>query len=199
MDTQLHALQKKYIPVALIKIGFVQTHAQSIVFGPGTHGSNRAIDLTIKQGIMIIYKVMWTVQTPGHGQELLRIFLRKFQYVLGLSLLLLEYQKQRAPHLKEYYYVYLCNFLAKHRCQLKFDCVTKPKMEQKNDLTVMDLACDKPRHVLSDANIKKNHYCWSYLQIHRLSYMCTADGSYIWTQSSRVNGVSTKAPQGKTR
>ena len=75
--------------------------------------------------------------------------------------------------------MYLCNFLAAHGCQLEFDYVTKPEMEQTNDFMIMDLACDKPRHVLSDADINKIHYCRSYLQIHRLSDMFTADGSYI--------------------
>ena len=52
-------------------------------------------------------------------------------------------------------------------------------MEQGNDLVIMDLACGKPKHVLSDTNINKIHCCHSYLQIHRLSDMCTADGHYI--------------------
>ena len=86
MDSQLHNLQKKYIPVVLNKMGFIHTYPQSIVFGPRSHGGIGAIDLTIEQGIMIIYEVMKTIKTPGHGQELLRIFLRKFQYTSGLSL-----------------------------------------------------------------------------------------------------------------
>ena len=117
-DSQLHNLQKKYIPVALNKLGFVHTYAQSIVFGPRFHGGIGTIDLTIEQGIMIIYEVMRTIRTPGQGQELLRIFLRKFQHTSDLSLLLLEYPVKRAPHLKGYYYLYLQNFLAEHGCQL---------------------------------------------------------------------------------
>ena len=78
MDTQLYDLQKKYIPIVLNKMGYVRTYAQTIVFGPSTHGSIGAIDLIIKQGIMIICKVMRTIITPGHGQEILRIFLKKF-------------------------------------------------------------------------------------------------------------------------
>ena len=52
-------------------------------------------------------------------------------------------------------------------------------MEHENDLMIVDLACDKPKHVLSDTNINKIHYCRSYLQIPRLSNMCTADGNFI--------------------
>ena len=122
IDTQLHDLQKKYIPVVLNKIGFARTYAQSIVFGPRSHGGIGAIDLTIEQGITTIYEVMQTIQTPRHGQDLLQIFLKKFQHASGLFLPLLEYPVQRAPHLEGYYYVYLCNFLAKHGCQLEFPC-----------------------------------------------------------------------------
>ena len=43
----------------------------------------------------------------------------------------------------------------------------------------MDVACDKPKQVLSDADINKIHYCQSYLKIHQLSDMCTADRNYI--------------------
>ena len=52
-------------------------------------------------------------------------------------------------------------------------------MERRNDFMIMDLACDKPKHVLSDADINKIHYYRGYLQIHRLSDMYTVDGSYI--------------------
>ena len=128
---------------------------------------------------MIIYEVMRTIRTLGHGQDLLRIFLRKFQYVSGLSLSLLEYPKQRTPHLERYYYVYLWNFLATHGCQLESDCVTKPEMERTNDFVVTDLACDKPSHVLRNADINKIHYCQSYQQIYQLLDIYTADGSYI--------------------
>ena len=52
-------------------------------------------------------------------------------------------------------------------------------MEQKYDFMIIDLACDKLRHVLSDADINKIHYFQCYLQIHRLLDMCTADGRYV--------------------
>ena len=88
--------------------------------GPSTHGGIGAIDLIIKQGIIVIYevRVIRTIRTLDHGQKLLRIFLRKFQHVSGLSLPLLEHPEQRAPHLEGYYYVYLRNFLVEHGCQL---------------------------------------------------------------------------------
>ena len=122
---------------------------------------------------------MRTIRTPGHGQELLRIFLRKFQHASGLSLPLLEYPSKQAPHLEGYYYVYLRIFLSKHGCQLKLTYVPTPALEREQDLMIMDIACNKPKQVLSNANINKIHYCQSYLQIHQLSDMCTADGNYI--------------------
>ena len=44
---------------------------------------------------------------------------------------------------------------------------------------IMDLACDKPKHVLSDADINKIDDCQSYLHIQRLSDMCTVNDNYI--------------------
>ena len=44
---------------------------------------------------------------------------------------------------------------------------------------IIDLACSKPKNLLSDAEIRKMRYCRSYLQLYRLSNMCTVDGSYI--------------------
>ena len=58
-------------------------------------------------------------------------------------------------------------------------CVTRLEIERENELIITELACDKPKHVLSDADINKIHYCQSYLQIHRLLDVCTADGNFI--------------------
>ena len=113
--TQLHDLQKKYIPIVLNKMGFLRTYPQTIVFGPTTHGGLGSINLRIEQGIMIVTEILRTLRTPGHGQNILRIFLRTFQYASGLSLSLLEYPGQRAPHLEGYYYVHLRIFLAEHK------------------------------------------------------------------------------------
>ena len=102
---------------------------------------------------------MQTIRTPGQGQELLRLFLGKFQHALGLFLPLLKYPAKRAPHLERYYHVYLQNFLAEHECQLEFACVPKPDLEREKDLMIIDVACNKPKQVLSDADINKIHYC----------------------------------------
>ena len=66
---------------------------------------------------------MRTLQTLGHGQDILCIFLRTFQHASGLSLPLLEYPDQRAPHLKGHYYVLLQKFLAEHKMQMVCVCV----------------------------------------------------------------------------
>ena len=92
---------EEYIPVVLNKMGFVKIYAQAIIFGPSAHGGIGAIDLTIKQGIMIIYEVMRTIRTPGHGQELSRISLGTFQHVSGLSLPLLKTRNKEHHILKD--------------------------------------------------------------------------------------------------
>ena len=78
-------------------MGSSLTYAQAIVFGPTTPGGLDSINLRIEQGIMIVTEIMRTLQTPGHKQDILHIFLQTFQYASGLSLPLLEYPEQRAP------------------------------------------------------------------------------------------------------
>ena len=114
---------------------------------------------------MIIYEVMQIIRTPEHGQNILCIFLKKFQHVSELSLPLLKYPDQQAPHLGGYYHVYLHTFLVEHDCSLEFSFVNLATIKCRNDLMIMDLACSKLKNILNDAEIKKIHYCRSYLQL----------------------------------
>ena len=82
---------------------------------------------------MIVTEVMRTLRTSGHGQNILRIFLRMYQHASGLSKPLLEYPDLRAPHLEGHYYVYLRWFLAEHKMQLECVCVKRPELEREND------------------------------------------------------------------
>ena len=128
---------------------------------------------------MIVTEIMRMLRTLGHGQAILRIFVRTFQHASGLSQPLLEYPDQRAPHLKGYYYVYLRKFLSEHKMQLECACATCPELKRKNDMFLMDAACAKSKADLSDPNIRTINYCRSYLEVQRLSDICTADGHYI--------------------
>ena len=122
---------------------------------------------------------MQTLRTPGHGQDILRIFLWTFQHASGLSLPLLEYPNQRAPHLEGHYYVYLRKFLAEHKMKLECACVDSPKLERENDIFLMDTVCARSKEELSDANIRIINYCRNYLKVKRLSDICTANGQFI--------------------
>ena len=126
-------------------MGFFCAYAQAIVFGPATHGRIDSIDLRIEQGVMIVKEIMRTLWKPGHEQDLLRIFLKTFQYASGFSLPLLEYPEQRAPHLEGHYYVYLRQFLVEHKMQLECDCVDRPKLEHENDIFLMDTVCARTK------------------------------------------------------
>ena len=75
INTQLHNLQKKYFLTVLNKMGFPCTYPQAVMFGPATPGGIGSIDLQIDQGTMIINEIMTTLRTPGHGQDILQIFL----------------------------------------------------------------------------------------------------------------------------
>ena len=167
--TQLHDLQKKYIPIALNKMGFPRTYPQAIVFGPTTHGGIGSINLRIEQSIMSFTEIIRTLRTPGYGQDILRIFLRiflrMFQHASGLSLPLLEYSEQRAPHLEGDYYVQLQKFVAEHKLQLECACVDRPKLERDHDLFLMHEVCATTIKELSDANVRIISYCRNYLKV----------------------------------
>ena len=128
---------------------------------------------------MIVTEIMRTLQSPGHGQNILLIFLRTFQHASGLSLPLLEFPEQRAPHLEGHYYVQLRKFLAEHKLQLECACVDRPKLERDHDIFLMDAVCSKTKEEVSDANVQIINYCRNYLEVQRLSDICTADGQFI--------------------
>ena len=106
-NTQLHNLQKKYIPTVLNKMGFLGTYTKAIVSDPTTHGGLGSIDLRIEQRILIVTEIMQTLGTLAHGQDILQVFLWTFQHASGLSLRLLKYLIQQVPHLESHRYVYL--------------------------------------------------------------------------------------------
>ena len=160
-------------------MGFPYTYPQAVVFGPATYGGIGSIDLRIEQGIMIVTEIMRTLRTPGYSQDILQTSLRTFQYASDLLQPLLEYPDQQAPHLKGHYYVYLRKFLTEHKMQLKCVCVTSPKLECENDIFLMDAAWAKSKAELSDQTIRTINYCRNYLEVKRLSDICTADCHYI--------------------
>ena len=160
-------------------MGFPCTYPQAVVFSPTTHGGIGSINLRIEQGIVIVIEVMRTLRTPSHGQNILRIFLRTKQHASGLSKPLLEYPDLWAPHLEGDYYVYLRKFLVEHKIQLECACVKRPELERENDKFLMDVACAKSKEDLGEVDIKTINYYRCYVEVQRMSDICTADGHYI--------------------
>ena len=120
-----------------------------------------------------------TRRTPGIGQDLFRIFLSMLHYASGLPSPLLKYLDQPATHLEGYCYVYLWKLLDERKIQLTFACVTCSNLEQEDDHLIICRACDKTKDELDDVSIQIIiHYRRSF-QVHQLSNICTADGSYI--------------------
>jgi hypothetical protein len=128
------------------------------------------------------------IQTPGYGQEITTVFLRWNQHALGLSQPLLQFPSIRAPHLDGYYYSNMRRFLARHKGSLEIECVPKPTKERYGDEYVMDVVCStltttslqhELLHCYTDMEIKKMYWCKSYLQVKRISDLCTADGKFI--------------------
>ena len=187
-ETQLHDLQKKYIPALLNKIGIIRTHAHALVFGPSSYGGIGCNDLRIEQGLDSIENLIRQFRTPGYGKEMATIFLRTLQHTSGMSQPLLQYPDIRAPHLEGHYYSHIRKFLSKHKAQLEIECIPPPTYERHGDAYIMDVICTpestktlhtKKLRTYSDAEIRKLYYCKCYLQVKRISDLCTADGLFI--------------------
>jgi hypothetical protein len=185
---QLHDLQKKYIPTLMSKIGILRTHAHALVFGPRSYGGIGCNDLRIEQGLDAIENLTRQLRTPGYGNKLAIIFLRTFQNASGLSLPLLQYPEIRAPHLEGHYYTHIRRFLAKHKASLEITCIQQPTYERQGDEYIMDAVCSPTTATeldipylkqFTDAEIRQIYYCKSYLQVQRISDLCTADGAFV--------------------
>jgi hypothetical protein len=185
---QLHDLQKKYIPTLMNKMKIVRTHAHVLVFGPRSYGGIGCNDLRIEQGLDATLNLIRQLRTPGYGQQLAIIFIRTFQNASGLSLPLLQYPEIRAPHLEGHYYVHIRRFLAKHKAKLEIECTPKATYERQGDEYIMDIVCapatarevdTEHLQYYTDTEIRQIYYCKSYLQVQRISDLCTADGVFV--------------------
>ena len=63
--------------------------------------------------------------------------------------------------------------------QLECAYVNHPELERKNDKFLMNAACVKSKAELSDADIRTINSCWCYLEVQRMSDICTTDGRYM--------------------
>ena len=215
---QLHDLQKKYIPTLMNKIGIARTHAHVLVFGPRSYGGIGCNDLRIEQGLDAVQNLIRQLRTPGYGKQLVTIFLRTFQNASGLSKPLLQYPMIRAPHLEGHYYVHIRRFLAKHSASLEIECIPEPTYERQGDEYIMDVVCapttttTMDRRNLkqyTDAEIRQIYYCKSYLNVQRISDLCTADGVFVLPSiakgersirqcTSKLNEITQERPEGNT-
>jgi hypothetical protein len=185
---QLHDLQKTYIPTLMNKIGVARTHAHVLVFGPRSYGGIGCNDLRLEQGLDSIQNLIRQLRTPAYGKQLTTIFLRTFQNASGLSQPLLQYPTIRAPHLEGHYYVHIRRFLAKHNASLEIKCIPKPTYERQGDEYIMDVVCSPTTTTkmardkllqYTDVEIRQIYYCKSYLNVKRISDLCTADGVFV--------------------
>jgi hypothetical protein len=101
---------------------------------------------------------------------------------------LLQYPEIRAPHLEGHYYVNIRRFLAQNKSSLEIEYIPTPAYERQGDEYIMDVVCS-PKTVIeldrsklkhyTDAEIRQLYYCKSYLNVQRISDLCTADGIFI--------------------
>jgi hypothetical protein len=186
--SQLYGLQQKYIPALLNNIGIIRTHPHSLVFGTRSYGGIGCQDLRVEQGISSVENLIRQLRTPGYGQDIATIFLRWNQHTSGLLLPLLQYPPIQAPHLDGYYYTNMRRFLARTDGSIEIACVPTPSKERCGDEYIMDDICSPMETSLlqrehlqqyTDMEIRKLFWCKSYLQLKRISDLCTADVTFI--------------------
>jgi uncharacterized protein YbaR (Trm112 family) len=138
-----------------------------------------------------VQNLIGQLRIAGYGKQLAKKFLRTFQNASGLSEPLLQYPSIRAPHLEGHYYVHIRRFLAKHSASLEIEYIPNAVYERQGDEYIMDVVCspttanEMDRNYLqyyTDAEIRQItqiYYCKSYLQVQRISDLCTADGVFV--------------------
>jgi hypothetical protein len=90
--------------------------------------------------------------------------------------------------LEGHYYVHVRRFLAQNKSNLEIDCIPHPTYERQGDEYIMDVVCspttakeldrNKLKHY-TDAEIRQIYYCKSFLNVQRISDLCTADRIFI--------------------
>jgi hypothetical protein len=79
-------------------------------------------------------------------------------------------------------------FLARTEGSIEIACVPIPSKERCGDEYIMDVICSpmamsslqrESLHQYTDMEIRKLFWCKSYLQVKRISDLCTADGTFI--------------------
>ena len=109
---------------------------------------------------------------------MVKVFLITFQHVSGCQLPLLQCPKRQAPHLEEYFFTYLRQFLADNEPSMEVACVKPLQIERDDDRFLMDIACEDD--TLDKTMVNKINYCILFLEVHRISDICTADRNFIF-------------------
>jgi hypothetical protein len=90
--------------------------------------------------------------------------------------------------LEGHYYVHIGRFLARNSASLEIECIPKPTLERQGDEYIMDVVCSptttteldrKQLKHYTDAEIRTIYYCKNYLQVKRISDLCTADDIFV--------------------
>ena len=176
-QNQLHKLQSSYLSISRNKLGLPRSHPDALLFGPRRYGGLGILNLQIEAALSGVETIVRNLRTTGTADNIITLFLHKWQQASGMSHPLLQYPSIHAPHLEGHYYTHIRSFLATHQLSLEIhgiDILTPPR---ENDECIMDVACDSD--VFTDKEIRKIFYCKNYLEVKWLSDMCTADGEQL--------------------
>ena len=174
---QLHNLQSSYLSVSRNKLGLPRSHPDALLFGPRRYGGLGILNLQIEAALSGVETIVRNLRTTGTADNIITLFLHKWQQASGMSHPLLQYPSIHAPHLEGHFYTHIRSFLATHQLSIEIhgiDILTPPR---ENDECIMDVACDSD--VFTDKEIRKIFYCKNYLEVKWLSDMCTADGEQL--------------------
>ena len=150
---QLNELQKPYVSVLLNKMGFPRKYDRRVVFGPKIRGGLGCLDMRVEAGLGAIETIVRNLRTPGHGQSIINIFLRKWQHVSGMSRPLLQFPTIRAPHLEGHLYTYVRQYCAEHNISIEINGIGIQKPPRQGDACIMDIACSDLK--ISDGDCRK--------------------------------------------
>ena len=187
-----------FLPTLLPKLGFQSTFPRAVVFAPislGGIGITPYDTIILQHKLVFLYRHLRTVSTLSRA------------IILNLQWTQLQSGRQnplfttddRIDYVENQWAVHLHNLLRLMKGKLVLTALNSGRIQREHDYFLMDMF---DTHY-SQSSLKKLNYCRLYLQVERLSDICTNDGKYIQmcyllgTQRNLYN-IKDWTQQGKT-
>ena len=180
---QCHHIQSKPTQIFLQKAGFPSTLCRHVVFAPRSSGGIGFRDIYIEQGILHLTKLVQTLRTPGHPQQLIKLAIDEWQISSGCSHLLLTHPTVPCQHLEGTWLKSTREFLASISTSISIPHSYVPSPLRISDRSIMDSF--NQLSGLGRKRLIQLNCCRLFLQVHYISELTNTMGTHLlpgfWT------------------